>query len=131
MLRVTFLVLIGYGGLLYLTYWGLNTARGVHPVAGHGLPARQRPAPRLDLGRANATRSWTGSRRSRRTIPGVKHTQSISGQSMLLSANGSNFGSMFVILDEFEKRRDPELYERGDRHEAPQAVRRARSPRRC
>ena len=29
--------------------------------------------------------------------------------SLLLSANGSNFGSMFVILDEFAKRRTPNL----------------------
>ena len=32
----------------------------------------------------------------------------ISGQSFLLNANGSNFGSMFVILDEFEHRHGPD-----------------------
>jgi multidrug efflux pump len=46
-----------------------------------------------------------------RHAPGVKHTVTVSGQSFLLSVNGSNFGSMFVILDEFDKRRhDPSLY---------------------
>jgi multidrug efflux pump len=46
-----------------------------------------------------------------RDTKGVKHTLGISGQSFLLSVNGSNFGSMFVILDEFEHRRHaPELY---------------------
>ena len=39
--------------------------------------------------------------------PGVKHTQGMSGQSLLLSAFGSNFGSMFVILDSFDKRPVP------------------------
>ena len=36
-------------------------------------------------------------------IPGVKHTQAMMGSSILLSANGPNFGSMFVILDSFDK----------------------------
>jgi multidrug efflux pump len=45
-----------------------------------------------------------------RTTPGVRFTQLIAGQSMLLSAKGSNFGSMFVILDEYSKRTSPELY---------------------
>src|SRR5262249_40889021 len=40
---------------------------------------------------------------------GVKHTQAMTGQSMLLSANGSNFGSMFVILDAYHERPDPVL----------------------
>jgi multidrug efflux pump subunit AcrB len=38
-------------------------------------------------------------------IPGVGHTLGISGQSILLNANGSNFGSMFVVFEEFSKRR--------------------------
>ncbi|HZZ82666.1 MAG TPA: multidrug efflux RND transporter permease subunit [Gemmataceae bacterium] len=42
--------------------------------------------------------------------PGVHDTFAISGQSFVLSAFGSNFGSMFVILDPFEKRRSSDLY---------------------
>lgn len=41
--------------------------------------------------------------------PGVAHTITISGQSFLLGVNGSNFGSMFVVLEDFEHRHDPEL----------------------
>src|SRR3954469_18512196 len=41
---------------------------------------------------------------------GVAHTVTISGQSFLLNANGSNLGTMFIILDEFEHRKSPELY---------------------
>jgi multidrug efflux pump len=42
-----------------------------------------------------------------RKTPGVGHTFLISGQSMLLSAFGSNFGSMFVMLDDFKERPQP------------------------
>ncbi len=41
---------------------------------------------------------------------GIRFTQAVTGQSLLLSANGSNFGSMFCILDPFDERREPELY---------------------
>ena len=41
--------------------------------------------------------------------PGVKYTQTIAGQSFLLNAYGSNFGSMFVILDSFANRQTPDL----------------------
>ena len=39
-----------------------------------------------------------------RETPGVKHTVGISGQSLILSANAPNLGSMYVLLDEFEHR---------------------------
>jgi multidrug efflux pump len=39
--------------------------------------------------------------------PGIGHTFMISGQSLLLSAFGSNFGSIFVILDNFDERPQP------------------------
>jgi multidrug efflux pump len=42
--------------------------------------------------------------------PGVAHTVGICGQSLLLNANGSNFGSMYVVLDPFEERKSPDLY---------------------
>ncbi len=41
---------------------------------------------------------------------GVKLTTAVCGMSILLTANSSNFGSIFVILDEFDKRRAPHLY---------------------
>jgi hydrophobe/amphiphile efflux-1 (HAE1) family protein len=42
-------------------------------------------------------------------IAGVAHTVGISGQSLLLSANASNFGSMYVLLKGFPERRGPGL----------------------
>src|SRR5262249_4487454 len=44
-------------------------------------------------------------------IPGVAHTMAVAGQSFLLSANGSNFGSCFVILDPFDRRREHDRYD--------------------
>ena len=40
-------------------------------------------------------------------IPGVGHTMSTSGYSLLFNAFSSNNASMFVILDPFEKRKEP------------------------
>ncbi len=40
-----------------------------------------------------------------RKIPGVGHTVGVSGQSFVLGTQGSNLGSMFVVLEPFEKRR--------------------------
>ena len=37
--------------------------------------------------------------------PGVRHVNSVAGNSFVLSAYGSNFGSMFIILDGFDERR--------------------------
>jgi multidrug efflux pump len=45
-----------------------------------------------------------------RATPGVKHTVAVAGQSVLLSTNGSNLGTMFVTLDEFHNRRARPLH---------------------
>lgn len=45
-----------------------------------------------------------------RDTKGVAHTVTISGQSVLLTSNSSNFGTMFVVLDEFSKRNKPGLH---------------------
>ncbi len=44
-----------------------------------------------------------------RKIPGIAHTFAISGYSSVLQANQSNVGAAFLVLDEYEKRRDPAL----------------------
>ena len=43
------------------------------------------------------------------TVHPVKHVSAVSGNSFVLSAYGSNFGSMFIILDGFENRRAKSL----------------------
>jgi multidrug efflux pump len=44
-----------------------------------------------------------------RRTPGVAHTISVAGMSFVQQATGSNFASLFVTLDPFEKRRDKQL----------------------
>jgi len=45
-----------------------------------------------------------------RKVRPVAHTNAIAGNSFVLSAYGSNFGSMFIILKDFPDRRHPDLY---------------------
>ena len=40
--------------------------------------------------------------------PGIVHSTGAAGQSFALGASGSNFGTMFVLLDRFEARNTPE-----------------------
>ena len=40
---------------------------------------------------------------------GVKHTVGVSGQSLMLNANAPNLGSMYVLLNEFDQRRGPDM----------------------
>src|SRR5271165_2650840 len=44
-----------------------------------------------------------------RETPGVAHAVGIAGMSFLMQANGSNFGSMFIVLEPFDLRQAPEL----------------------
>jgi multidrug efflux pump len=44
-----------------------------------------------------------------RHTPGIAHTVGISGMSFVLQTTSPNFASMFIVLDPFEKRRDPYL----------------------
>src|SRR3954453_9188742 len=46
-----------------------------------------------------------------RGIPGIGHTVGVSGQSFLLGTNGSNLGSMFVVLEPFDQRQAPDRYD--------------------
>ncbi|HEV3165650.1 MAG TPA: efflux RND transporter permease subunit, partial [Isosphaeraceae bacterium] len=110
MLRGTILVLLAYGGLLYLTYRGfMTTPAGFIPSQDMGYLLVNVQLP--DSSSLERTQKVLDRiERISHTIPGVKHSQSMAGQSMLLSAYGSNFGSMFLILDDFSKRHSPSLY---------------------
>ena len=115
LLRVSVLVLVVYGGLLVLTYWGFTThAQGVHPAQDKGYLMVNVQLP--DAASAERTRRGHRTRAAdlRWRRPGVKHTVAMCRAVVRCSsANGSNFGSMFVILDDFcEPASDPELYGR-------------------
>jgi multidrug efflux pump len=44
-----------------------------------------------------------------RSVPGITHESEITGNSFVMNAAGSNFGTMFVRLDEYANRRTPDL----------------------
>ncbi len=109
LLRVSVIVLLMYGGLLYLTYRGFMEA-----PAGF-IPAQDKGYLLVNLQLPDSTsveRTQTTMRRIEeiaKKIPGVAHTVAIAGQSLLLNANAPNFGSMYVMLDDFHHRTKPGL----------------------
>ncbi len=107
LLRVSVLVLVVYGGMVLLTYQQfVSTPKGFIPGQdmGYLLISVQLPDS------ASEERTAAVIRQIEKTVmstPGVRHVTGISGQSFALNAAGSNFGTMFVGLDEYHKRRDP------------------------
>jgi multidrug efflux pump subunit AcrB len=109
LLRVSLAMLMLYGGLLYLTWWSFNqTPTGFIPAQDKGyllvnvqLPdAASLPRTKRAVEQIEAIALKT---------PGVKHSVAISGQSILLGANASNFGALYLMLDDFENRIGPGL----------------------
>jgi multidrug efflux pump len=109
LLRVSLLVLLIYGGLLFLTYWSFTTTpTGFIPSQDKGYLLVNVQLP--DAASAGRTQDVVREIENiARDTPGVKHTVAISGQSILLGANASNFGALFLMLDDFEDRTSPEL----------------------
>jgi multidrug efflux pump subunit AcrB len=109
LLRGSALVLLGYGGLLYLTYQGMvTTPTGFIPIQDKGyllVNVQLRDSASVE----QTQQVMAKVDEATRAIPGVKHTLVIAGQSILLGANAPNFGSMYVMLDEFQDRTKPEL----------------------
>jgi len=105
MIRTSLIVLIIYGGLLYLTYGRFaGTPKGFIPSQDMGYLMVNVQLP--DSVAAERTIEIVNrAGKIAKGIPGVKHTFTVAGQSLLLSAGGSNYGTMFVILDDFENRR--------------------------
>ena len=132
LLRGSAFVLVVYGGLLGLTWVGFNglpkdvlpaPARGAKLGSfdlAHGLPRGFIPTQDMGYLLINAQLPDAAADERTRAVmdraeqivlatPGIKHALEVSGQSFLLGANGSNFGSMFVILDDFDRRQEPGL----------------------
>ncbi len=109
LLRISPLVLLLYGGLLYVTYWSFQRApTGFIPPQDKGYLLVNVQLP--DAASAGRTRDVVRQiEEIALNTKGVKHTVAISGQSILLGANASNFGALYLMLDEFEKRNKPEL----------------------
>jgi multidrug efflux pump len=114
LLRGLILVLVVYGGLIYLTYHSFKTTpTGFVPAQDMGYLLINVQLPdSASLERTMAVMDEM--EKVAHQVPGVKHTQAMAGQSFLLSAFGSNFGSMFIILDPYAERLRPEHYKPSD-----------------
>jgi multidrug efflux pump subunit AcrB len=104
LLRISAVVLVVYGGLLVLTWWGLtHTPQGFIPAQDKGYLLVNVQLPDA----ASLERTAAIMHRIEKIAadtPGVKHVLAIAGQSILLNANAPNFGAMYVILDGFHRR---------------------------
>jgi multidrug efflux pump len=109
LLRVSLVVLLVYGGLLGLTWWGFRrTPTGFIPQQDKGYLLVNVQLPDA----ASVTRASDVVQRIEAVAlktPGVKHAVAISGQSILLNANASNFGALYLMLDDFDHRTRPDL----------------------
>jgi hydrophobe/amphiphile efflux-1 (HAE1) family protein len=105
LLRGSVLVLICYGGLLCLTWWGfVKMPTGFIPDQDKGRLLVNVQLPEgASVQRTQVVVAKVD--RLARAMPGVASTMAVSGQSILLQANAPNFGSLFVILKPFKERR--------------------------
>jgi len=118
-LRFSAVVLVIYGGLLGMTWWQfLRTPTGFIPQQDKGYLILNVQLPdsasveRTQEVMAQIEKITRGDKNDRERYPGVagvKHTVGISGQSLILSANAPNLGSMYVLLKPFDQRRGPGL----------------------
>ncbi len=121
LLRVSAVVLLVYAGLLFLTWFGfMHTPTGFIPPQDKGyLLVNVQLPPAAAVNRTQRVMQQVeevalGSEKvhGQRNLPpteGVAHTVGISGQSILLNANSPNFGAMYLMLDEFNKRTRADL----------------------
>ncbi len=109
LLRVNLLVLMIYGGLLALTWWGFtHTPTGFIPQQDKGYLLVNVQLP--DAASSTRTKEVVQQiEKIARDTKGVKHAVAISGQSILLGANASNFGALYLMLDGFDQRTTPDL----------------------
>src|SRR5262245_12372541 len=129
LLHVSIIVLAIYGGLLYLTYLGFTKVpTGFIPSQDKGyllvdvrlpdsssLERTQAVMAQVDkiargAGMKHDSRGSHGNDGTRSVptteggIPGIAHTITIAGQSIVQNAIGSNYGTVYVVLDEFHHR---------------------------
>jgi hydrophobe/amphiphile efflux-1 (HAE1) family protein len=125
------LVMLLYGGLLYLTYYGMtHVPTGFIPNQDKGyllVDLRMPDSSSIERTRAviqqvesllrptehgdqdassTATHAHDGSNRN--GIPGIAHTIGVTGQSFVQNAVASNYGSLFIILEDFHHREEAE-----------------------
>ena len=124
LLRLSVIVLAVYGGLLYLTYFGFtHVPTGFIPPQDKGyllvdvrlpdsasLERTQEVMTQIEqIALGERVDAQSDARCGQGGIPGIAHTIAISGQSIVQNAIGSNYGSIYVILDEFHHRHGADL----------------------
>ncbi|HTN74641.1 MAG TPA: multidrug efflux RND transporter permease subunit [Pirellulaceae bacterium] len=104
MLRGSAVVLLVYVGMIYATYRVFDeTPTGFIPAQDKGyLVLNISLADSASLERTQEVMAQA--EKIAGQTPGVRHTVAIAGQSLLLNANAPNFGSMYVMLDDFHHR---------------------------
>lgn len=109
LLRTSLIALLVYVGLLYGTYWKFaHTPTGFIPNQDKGYLLLNVQLP--DSASVQRTKEVMAKIETLvRKSPGVAHTVGISGQSLIQSANAPNFGSLYVMLKDFDERRGPGL----------------------
>jgi multidrug efflux pump len=103
-LRVSVIGLVIYGAMLFMTERVFNsTPTGFIPAQDKGyLLVNLRLPDSSSLERTNQMMKQI--ERVVRGVDGVDHTLAIAGQSLLMQATASNFGSMYVMLEPFPQR---------------------------
>jgi multidrug efflux pump len=111
LLRLSVIVMVIYAGLLFLTFWGVaKSPTGFIPTQDQGYLLVNVQLP--DSASVQRTQEVMHQiDEIARTVPGVAHTVAISGQSFLQSTNGSNLGSMFVVLEPYDERKTKDKYD--------------------
>jgi multidrug efflux pump len=104
LLWITPVVLIGYGGMIFGTQQLMtHTAVGFIPPQDKGYLLVN-----LQLQQAAALGSTEQATQKlealARSIPGVRNTVAVAGQSLLLGGNASNFATVYVMLAPFDQR---------------------------
>jgi multidrug efflux pump len=108
MLRFAVIVLFIYGGLIGLTVFGFATSpTGFIPEQDQGYLLCNVTLPDSSSVQRTADLTRQLQEIALRT-PGVKQTMSVSGFSAFFQCDSSNWGTMFIILDDFDKRTTPE-----------------------
>jgi multidrug efflux pump len=109
MLRVSVMVLVIYGGLLGLTYYEFQrTPTGFIPQQDKGYLLVNVQLPH-SASVERTQRIMSHIEKLARDTDGVAHTVGVSGQSLILSANAPNLGSMYVLLKPFDERHGSSL----------------------
>jgi multidrug efflux pump len=107
-LRLCVIVLIGYVGLIGLTVFGFTTSpTGFIPEQDQGYLLCNVTLPDS----ASVQRTSALSRQLEEIAlktPGVRKTMSVAGFSAFFQCDSSNWGTIFIILDDFDKRTTPE-----------------------